>query len=458
MEQYTKLAESIIKYVGGSNNVQDLIHCVTRLRFTLIDKNKVEKEKLDNLDGVITSLSSGGQFQVVIGNQVADVYSSVIDQLDSSKTNNVNHDSMSTETEQKQGKEMSVGAKILDLVSNIFTPILPVLSAAGMIKGINVLLSYFNLYGTESSWYILFNGIGDALFLFFPIFIGYTSAIKFKLKPLVGMVIGAILCYPALNGADMNFFNFSFTVTYTSTVLPVIVLCALATPLERFFDSKLPLSIRSFISPLLVLLLVVPIGYLAIGPAVNQVALLVGNTLTSIYTFNPIIAGLVVGSLYSVLVMFGLHGPLMMLLIIDIINGNPSGLYAIISVQSFAITGTILGMWFGAKNPKKKSAALGAWVTSLFGVTEPAIYGLLLPKVKYFVVSCIASGIGGAYVAMMGIKAHQMAGMGLFRIPAFFQPNNVQYPLTHILIGYSLALIVGFVLSIIVNRKEDVNE
>ena len=446
MTKYKQLATSIIQYVGGKDNVVELIHCVTRLRFTLEDVSKVDSEKLRQLDGVISTLNSGGQYQVVIGNQVADVYAEVCKEIGQGA------EVLATRNQPK--KKKSIWEIILDVVSNVFTPILPVLCAAGMIKGLNVLAVFLNVYGKDSSWYTLFNGLGDALFFFFPIMIGYTAAVKFKLKPLVGMVMGAMLCYPSLNGAELNFFGSAFTVSYTATVLPIIVLCAIAAPLERFLDSKLPLAVRSFLSPLLVLLIVVPLAYLFIGPLVNSIAVGISGVLNSLYGFNPVIAGFIIASLFSVLVVFGVHGPLMMLLIMNIMGGTPDGIYAVISAQSFAISGTLLGIWLKTKDSQLKSVSFGAWLTSIFGVTEPAIYGILLPKIKYFVVSCIGAGLGGAYLALMGIKAYQMAGMGIFRIPAFLEPQNVSYSLTHVLIAYAISIIFCFVVTFIIFKDE----
>lgn len=447
MGKYDALANQIVKYVGGKDNVQGVIHCVTRLRFTLVDESKVDKTELDKLDGVISSLSSGGQFQVVIGNQVADVYQAVIQLLGLENSKAI----AGANADNAKG----LWTIILDIVSNVFTPILPILCASGMIKGLNVLASYAHLYEQDSSWYVMFNGFGDALFFFFPIFIGYTSAKKFGLKPLLGMVMGAMLSYPTLNGSDLNFFGNAFKVSYTATVLPIIVLVAIAAPIEKYLDKKLPIAVRSFLSPLIVMLSVVPIGYLIIGPGVNTVASSIGTILTSIYDFNPVFAGFVIAALYSILVVFGVHGPLMMLLIMNIMSGTPDGIYAVVSAQSFAITGTLLGIWLKTKDKKLKSNALGSWITSIFGVTEPAIYGILLPRIKFFIVSCIGAGFGGAYLALMNIKAYQMAGLGIFRIPAFLEPGNVSYSLTHVLIGYLISIVISFAISFTLYKDEN---
>lgn len=432
MKKYEELSKLIIENVGGKSNITGFVHCVTRLRFTLSDETLAKDEILKNTKGILSVIKSGGQYQIVIGNHVTDVYQEISNQLGSDQIE-------LTEIGEANTKK-GAGKIILDIVSNIFIPILPILCASGIIKGVNVLASFLGLYKKDSSFFLLFNAIGDTLFYFFPVFLGYTSAKKFGLKPLVGMGIGAMLCYPKINGVDMNFLGYAMKVSYTSTVLPVIVLCALAAPLEKFLDKRLPSVVKSFLSPIITFLIIITFGYIFIGPSVNFIAKGISSILQAFYNFNPVIAGFFVAAIWSVLVMFGVHAPFMMLLIMNIIGGTPEGLYAAISAQSFAITGTILGIWLKTKDKDLKSTSLGAWIPGVFGVTEPALYGILIPRIKYFVISCIASGIGGAYLSLMGIKAYQMAGMGVFRIPAFMEPGNVSYSMTHVIIGYAIAL------------------
>ena len=443
MSQYEKLAKNIIDNIGGKENVKGFIHCVTRLRFTLADVGLANDEMVKNIDGVISLVKSGGQYQIVIGNHVADVYDEVCHQLD------MNNSDLSENNEKKK-----IGEMILDIVQNVFTPILPILCASGLIKGLNVLAATLGLYASDSSFYTLFNSMGDTLFYFFPMFLGYTSANKFGLKPFVGMGIGAMLCYPAINGVDMNFFGYEMSVTYTSTVLPVIVLCAFAAPLEKLFDKKLPSAVKSFLSPMFTLLIVVSLGYVVIGPAVNSVAVFISDILQGLYAFSPVLSGFVVAALWSILVVFGVHGPFMMLLVMNIINGTPDGLYAVVSVQSFAVTGTIFGIWLKTKDTKLKSVSLGSWITGIFGVTEPAIYGILLPRIKYLVITCISAGFAGAYLALMGIKAYQMAGMGIFRIPAFFEPGNVTSSTIHVVVGYAIAMVISGVTTYVLFKDD----
>ena len=226
MKKYEELVNFIIKNVGGKENILDVTHCVTRLRFKLKDDSKANDEVIKSSDGVITVMRTAGQYQVVIGNHVPDVYAELLPLLNLSERN---------EKEEK----MSFKDKVLDLISGIFFPSLSVLCASGMIKGINVLLPMIGLYGAESDLATLIAAIGDAIFYFFPIVIGYNTAKKIKMNPFTGMIIGAALVYPSIQDVDLSLFGLSVNVNYTATVLPVIVTCFIAAPIEKFFNKVL---------------------------------------------------------------------------------------------------------------------------------------------------------------------------------------------------------------------------
>lgn len=183
--KYEKLAKDIVNLIGGKENVISLTHCITRLRFKLKDDGKANDEAIKGLDGVITVMKSGGQYQVVVGNKVPDVYADVIKLID------LDTQAVSDE----DVKKGSILDQAIDIISGIFQPILGIMAASGMLKGLNVLFSVMGLYSQDSGAYIIFNAIGDGLFTFLPLLLGYTSAKKFALKPMIGLVIGAIMCY-----------------------------------------------------------------------------------------------------------------------------------------------------------------------------------------------------------------------------------------------------------------------
>lgn len=438
MRKYEELAIEIVKQVGGKDNIISLGHCVTRLRFNLKDESLANDDYLKNMDGVVTVMKAGGQYQVVIGNHVPDVYKLV---------NEVAGISADTEAV-KSNKKMSFQDKFFDIVSGIMMPSISILAASGIIKGINTLMVIFGVYSGDSSYYILMNAIGDAMFFFFPIILGYNSAKKFKANPFLGMVIGAILCYPTLNGTDLTFFGHAMNVKYTSSVLPVILIVALAAPLERFFNKIIPDVVKTFIVPMLVMLIVVPIGFTIIGPAANMLGIVIGQGLNSLIAFSPVIAGIIIGGLWQIFVMFGVHAVILISSLMNILSGKPDFFMALSTGVSFAQTAVVFAIWLKTKDRKLKNIAFPAWISGIFGVTEPAIYGVTLPRLNMFIVSCIGGAVYSAIIGFFGTKMFTMAGMGIFALPGMIDPvKNSINGVFEMCIAIVAAMVVSFILA-----------
>ena len=446
MGKYDLLAKDIIKKVGGKDNIISLVHCVTRLRFNLKDESLADDEALKQMEGVITVMHSSGQYQVVIGNHVPQVFTDVC------KLANI-----SSETAIEK-KKMSFREKSLDLISGIMMPAIGILCACGMLKGLNSILLYLGLYSDADGIYILLNAIGDSIFFFFPVVIGFNTAKKMDMNPFLGLIIGAALCYPTINGTDVPLFGHMINVTYTSTLLPVILIVALAKPLESFFNRVIPDMVKTFITPMLVLLIALPIGFVVIGPIANLISNGISQGVLSVYKLSPIFAGFLVGGLWQVMIVFGVHIVLVVLCITNIISGTPDPILAFTTFVTFTTTGMIFAMWLKTKDKTLKQIALPAWISGFFGVTEPAIYGILLPRMKHFVISCLCGAIAGAATAALGLKYHTMAGMGLFEIPALLDPTQPGKSLVHALIAAAISLIVGFVVTFITFKDEAPSE
>lgn len=437
MGNYDLLAKDIIKKVGGKDNILSLVHCVTRLRFNLKDESLAKDEALKETDGIITVMHSSGQYQVVIGNHVPQVYADIC------KEANISSEAVVKE------KKMSFKERAMDLISGIMMPAIGILCACGMLKGLNSILSYLGLYSADNGIYILLNAIGDSIFYFFPVVIGYNTAKKLNMNPFLGLIIGASLCYPTINGVDVTLLGHVINATYTSTLLPVILIVALARPLEKFFNRVIPDMVKTFITPLLVLLIAVPIGYVVIGPLANLLSNAISDAVLYVYQLNPVIAGFLVGGLWQVLIVFGVHIVLVVLCITNIMAGTPDPILAFTTFATFSTTGMIFAMWIKTKDKSLKQIAFPAWISGFFGVTEPAIYGILLPRMKQFILSCLCGGLAGAATALLGLKYHTMAGMGLFEIPALLDPTQPGKSLIHSIIVAAISLLVGFVVSII---------
>ena len=433
MVKYEELVDFIIKNIGGKENVISLTHCVTRLRFQLKDEAKANDEALKSHDGIITVMHTAGQYQIVIGNHVGDVYETILPKL------GLNGEVVETKN------KTSLKDKFVDLVSSIFMPVIGMLCACGMIKGLNTILSFTGLYSSTSGLYTLINAIGDSVFYFFPVVIGYTSAKKFKLTPFVGMVIGLALCYPTINGTDLSILNFKMNVSYTSTVLPVILTVAVAAPMERMLNKFIPDVIKSFLTPMIVILISTILGYMIIGPVANTVAGWLSDGILNIYSISPVLAGIVFGGLWQVFVAFGVHITFIVLAIMNLAAGHPDPILSLQAFVAFSQTAVVLAIFLKTKQKKLKSLCFPAIISGVFGVTEPAIYGITLQRLPMVIISCIGGALSGAYAAFAGLKYQQMAGMGIFEMPAMFPQNGTGAAMIQCVIASAFAIIPTFI-------------
>ncbi|WP_160674899.1 beta-glucoside-specific PTS transporter subunit IIABC [Clostridium sp. C8-1-8] len=462
--KYEKLAKDIIKNVGGKENVNSLTHCVTRLRFKLKDESKANTEVLKKMDGVVTVIKSGGQYQVVIGNHVPDVYADV-----------VAVGGFAASSEDGPEEKMSPFNKFIDIISGVFTPTLGVLCATGMIKGFNALFVALHLISNTSGTYAILNGIGDCLFYFFPIFLGYTASQKFKGNHFIGMAIGASLVYPKIaaltaakplytvfkgtiieSGVNLTFLGIPvILMDYSSTVIPIILAAYVGAKIEKGFKKVIPDVVKTFLVPFCTLLVIVPLTFIVIGPIATWAGKLLGAATLGIYNLSPIIAGLFIGAFWQVFVIFGLHWGLVPIAINNMAVLKHDPVLATTFAASFAQTGVVLAILLKTKNTKLRSIAIPAFISGIFGVTEPAIYGITLPKKKPFVLSCIGAAIGGGILGAAGSNLYIMGGMGVFGIPSYIGPNGMDKGFFGAIIGMAAGFIIGFVLMMLTKFEDD---
>jgi PTS system beta-glucosides-specific IIC component len=332
--------------------------------------------------------------------------------------------------------------------------------------------------------YMILNAIGDSFFYFLPIVLGFSAAKKFKLDPFVGMTIGAALVYPTLiamvpaNVASttkplMTVFAGTFLQTpvymkflgipvlmmnYTSSVIPVIVSVYFAAKLKKWLDKVIPAVVKAFLSPFFTLLIIVPLTLLIIGPIVSWLSEAVSAGVIGLYNLAPVVAGLVLGGLWQVLVMFGLHWGLVPVAMLNISNLGQDPILAQITGASFAQIGVVLAITLRTKNIKLKGLGWSAFISGIFGVTEPAIYGITLPRKKTFVFSLIGAGIGGGLIGLFGSKLYMMGGLGVFQFPAMINPKTgMDMSFYGVLIACAVAFAVGFALTMFFAKKADID-
>lgn len=458
--KYEQLARDIIANVGGRENVLSVVHCITRLRFKLKDESKANTEVLKDMDDVVTVMKSGGQYQVVIGNQVPDVYKAVVEVGGFA-------DQAAVEQEGPREKE-SLFNRFIDIIASIFTPVLGVLAATGMIKGFNALFVTFGWLDEAGGTYQILNAIGDCLFYFLPIFLGYTASKKFGGTPFIGMAIGASLVYPTLSGltaGDPLYTLFAGTLiespvhitflgipvilmTYSSSVIPIILAAYFGSRVEKGLKKVIPDVVKMFLVPFCTLLIVVPLTFMIIGPIATWAGQLVGAASVGIYSLSPIIAGIFIGGLWQVFVMFGLHWGLVPVAINNLTVNGSDPVLAMMFAASFAQIGAVLGVWLKTRNQKMKTLSLPAFLSGIFGVTEPAIYGITLPLKRPFIISCIAAGFGGALLGVFGSQTFIIGGLGIFGIPSFISPSGgLDLAFWGSIIAVAAAFVLGFVLT-----------
>lgn len=452
-KDYTELAQDIVAHVGGKDNIIKLVHCVTRLRFTLKDESKADDDYLKQRDGIVTVVKAGGQYQVVIGNHVPDVYDTVLKVAGIQGEGGIDVN----EGDVPQGNLFD---QFIALVSGLFQPMLGALSAAGMIKGLVAILAAVGVKET-SGLYVILNAAGDGFFQFLPVILALTAAKRFKMEQFTALALSFALVYPDIAASFANgkvdFLGLPVifpSSSYLQTVLPIILTVWVGSKIEKFFKKIIPDVVKVFIVPFFVILITVPLAYLAIGPVMNWASNLIGVIFTNIYNFSPIVFGILLGALWQVLVMFGLHWGLVPIAILDFSTKGWSTLLVASTAICFAQAGALLNIFLRTKEDKVKQLTIPAFISALFGVTEPAIYGITLPMRTPFIMTCVAGAIQGAFLSFFNTTSYTMGGMGLFAIPSYITPkhvpagassdlNNVWY----FLISIVMSFVLGFVLT-----------
>ena len=369
---------------------------------------------------------------------------------------------------------MNIADRFIDLISGIFNPILGPMCAAGMIKGFNAMFLAFGWLSATNGTYIILNAIGDSLFYFLPVILGISAAKKFGMDGYIGATIGASLCYPtivAMAGSKTALFTvFKGTIlqapvhmtflgipvismNYTSSVIPIILSVWFASKVQKVARKVIPDVVKTFLVPFAILLITVPITFLIIGPVATWLGNAIAAIVSAVYNFSPILAGILMGAFWQVFVIFGVHWGFVAVMMTNIAAMGYDPILGLSLAASFAQTGVVLAIIFQTKNEKTRSIAIPAFVSGIFGVTEPAIYGVTLPRKKPFIISCIASAIGGGLIGFFGTKVYIMAGMGIFSIPDAIGKNGVDGAVYGLIIAMAVATVLGFALQMIFGRK-----
>lgn len=432
---YRITARELVKELGGDENITNVTHCATRLRFILKNEEIVNADKVSRIPGVITTVKAGGQFQVVIGNHVADAYKFVTELV---------HMDAGQEAPKKKGNVLS---RIIDVISAIFAPFLYTLAACGILQGILGIFVAANLIDTTGGTYQILNFISWTAFTFLPVLIAVTASKKFGVNTYAALVIAcALVCPDYINmvnaGAPVYFLGMRVQLlSYTSSVIPIILAIWVASYVQKFFDKYLPIVVRNLFSPMFTITIMVPLTLLAFGPIGNTVGGAIGGAYNFLYGLSPVIAGMIVGGLWEVLVIFGVHWG-----ITPVTVGNYAalGYDTFTGLQASAVfsqAGAALGVFLKTKDKDMKGVSLSAAVTGLFGITEPAIYGVNLRLKRPMICGCVAGAVGGAIAGAANAVSWGYNMPGIATLPAYFKAGHMSQ-----FIGLLISVVVSFVL------------
>lgn len=450
--EYKALAQDILSHVGGKENIVSLVHCATRLRFKLKESGKADAEALKKNPGVIMVVESGGQFQVVIGNHVHDVWQAVRYEA------GINDDS---EPVAVKGEKTSALGQVIDIVSGIFAPFIGVMAATGLLKGLLALAVVCGWLNTEQATYKIWFAASDALFFFFPLFLGYTAGKKFGGNPFITMVIGGALTHPLMiqafeaaqaPGATADYFlGIPVTfINYSSSVIPIILAAWVSCWIERRSNPWLPSAMKNFFTPAICLAVVVPLTFLVIGPVATWLSHLLANGYQIIYVVAPWLAGAALGGLWQVCVIFGLHWGLVPLMINNMTVLGHDSMLPIILPAVLAQVGAVLGIFLATRDARQKVLAGSAFSAGLFGITEPAVYGLTLPLRRPFIFGCVAGAIGGAITAFSNSYAFSFGLPNIFFPAQMIPASGIDASVWGGLIGTAVAFILACALTFFV--------
>lgn len=482
---YKRIAQNILINVGGKENIKDVTHCFTRLRFVLHDDAKANKEVIERQEGVISVVRAGGQFQVVCGAKVTQIYDALIEVMEgvqiqsntqenkNEKINNTDNKNVENKKDKNKQRRKNLGNSILQTIAQIFTPLVPAIAAAGLIKGLltaaKLIMQNNGVDISTTDTYTILYAASQVIFYFFPIFLAMTAAKALKCNQVIAMVIAGTLVYPAIDtmiqDVATNTTLFGLPVikgawqigdsvkvfSYTESVIPIILAVVVMAYLEKLLKKVIPEVLQLILVPGLELLIMLPLTLSLLGP----IGIYIGNVIQVSYDavigLSPVLGGALIGGLWGVFVIFGAHRALLPIGLNDVALNGHQNILAFAGAANFAQGGAALGIMLKTKSKElKQVAASGTVAATLVGVTEPAIYGCNLRLKKPMICAIIAGAVGGAIMGFGGVYGDAFANNGvltIFTYAAFGMTKFIFY-LVGIVVAYfgaaALTYIIGF--------------
>ena len=451
--KYAEEAKKIVELVGGEGNINSLVHCATRLRFELKDDGKAKKEELNKLKYVLQVVVSGGQYQVVIGPAVNDYYNAIL---------SVANFGGKSEEKEGSGKKVKLTDRIMKVISGAFSPLIPLLAGAGMVKALLTVFTQFGLMQSDDPTYLILSAAGNAAFYFLPVFLGITLAKQFGGNAYVGGGIGAALLDPNFTGllaveGGVDFMGIGITpIDYSSTVFPIFIAVLVYSQLEKFLKKIVKKELQLFLNPMLSLMIMVPFTVMIFGPFGTVLGDKVSAAVMWLFGFNRILAGIVLGAAYPFLTLLGLHWGFTPITLQNLTNYGGDMVEGVCVCAVFAEIGIAIGAYLkGKKHSRIREVAGPTILTAVFaGVTEPILYGIIMNYKRLLAVVAIASGIGGAINGALHVTCDAFVFHNIFSLAM-----GAYSPFLPYLLGISVALVSGAVMTyfwgITPENKED---
>lgn len=451
---YKALGYKLLELVGGKDNVSKLTHCATRLRFEFYDKEKVQVKKIENTPGVISVVDKGGQFQIVIGNEVQTTFRAIKNELG---------ESAGTSNKKEEKGKGSLVSRLISVISTTFTPVIPALIGGGMMKAVLSILVLLNLVDTSGSTYEIINFISDAPFYFMPVLLAYGAAIKFNCSPILAMTMACALLHPSWSGfvaagETMHFFGIPVVmVDYSYSVIPIILGVWILSLVEKIAEKYSPSIVKFFVKPLIIMFVSIPIALLVVGPLGNLLNDLVQAGADFINGKASWLIPMLMGAFQPFLVLTGTAWAMTPIATVQIANAgfetvNGPGMLA----SNIAQGAAALAVAVKTKNKQLKQLASSSGFTGVMGITEPCLYGVNLKLKRPFIASMIGGGIGGIYAGISGLVRYSFVSPGLAAIPAFIGENPMN--VVHALITIAISFVAGFAASWILGFEDPKEE
>ncbi len=465
-------AADIVAGIGGPDNVRSVLHCITRVRFYLKDQALADDEAVSGLDGVIDVAKAGGQYQVVIGPDVVDVYDAIVKQLPQAAGDD---DAAEEEVERPTtllGWVRFGFSSLIGVITGSMIPVVGMLAASGILKGILALLTQFDVVTADSDTYRFIDAMSSSMFFFLPIIVGFTAARRLGSDPIVVAIIGGVLCYPSVVTMSQNtdavatvgrtvfnaeFFGLPVSLpqgnAYAYSIFPIIVAAWLAAKIEPWLKRYIPAVVRPIFAPLIEIFVVSTLILVVFGPIVMFISGGIASLVNAVLAFNYPVAGLLIGGFYQCLVIFGLHWAVIPIISAQIADPGYSPLNAIVSATMIAQGGGALAVWLRVKNERIRRMAAPATISAFCGVTEPAMYGLNLKYGRIFITASIGGAVGGLLTGLLDVNMWGFTG-AFVGFPSFVNPEGMDSSFTGFWIASVAALLVSFLCTYFFGFKE----